>query len=85
MCLSTRAIKKGSKVLFIDDFMKAGGTAKGIVDLMQEFEAEIAGVGVLMATKEPAHKVIQDFKTLLWLDTVDEVNKCVNIYSALTE
>ena len=82
MCLSTRAIKKGSKVLFIDDFMKAGGTAKGIIDLMQEFQAEIVGVGVLMATKEPERKLVDDFKTLLWLETMDEINKKVNIYSS---
>ncbi len=81
MCLSTRAIKKGCKVLFIDDFMKAGGTAKGIIDLMLEFEAEVVGVGVLMATKAPTEKLVEDFKTLLWLDTVDENNKVVDIYS----
>lgn len=81
MCLSTKAVKKGAKVLFIDDFMKAGGTAKGIIDLMQEFEAEIVGTGVLMATKYPEKKVVQDFKTLLWLDTVDESNKVVDVYS----
>lgn len=82
MCLSTRAIKKGSKVLFIDDFMKAGGTAKGIVDLVQEFESELVGVGVLMATKAPEDKLVQDFKTLLWLDEVDQVGKKVNLYSS---
>lgn len=81
MCLSTRAIKKGSKVLFIDDFMKAGGTAKGIMELMQEFEAQLVGIGVLMATKVPEDKVVDDFKTLLWLDAVDESNKVVDIYN----
>lgn len=81
MCLSTRAIKKGSKVLFIDDFMKAGGTARGIIDLMQEFEAELVGVGVLMATKTPQIKLVEDFKTLLWIDTVDESSRIVDIYS----
>lgn len=81
MCLSTRAIKKGSKVLFIDDFMKAGGTAKGIIELMQEFEAQLVGIGVLMATKVPETKVVEDFKTLLWLDAVDENNKVVDIYN----
>lgn len=83
MCLSTKAIKKGSKVLFIDDFMKAGGTAKGIIDLMQEFESEIVGVGVLMATKIPEEKVVNDFKTLLWLDGVDENTKEVNVYRGI--
>ncbi len=83
MCLSTKAIKKGSKVLFIDDFMKAGGTARGIIDLMQEFESEIVGVGVLMATKIPEEKVVSDFKTLLWLDHVNESTKEVNVYRGI--
>lgn len=83
MCLTTKAVKKQSKVLFIDDFMKAGGTAKGIIDLMQEFEAEIAGIGVLMATKSPEKRMIQDFKTLIWLDDVDEENKEVKVYSGV--
>lgn len=82
MCLSTRAIKKGSKVLFVDDFMKAGGTAKGIIDLVQEFESELVGVGVLMAIKEPENKLVQDFKTLLWLDEVEPESREVKIYSS---
>lgn len=81
MCLSTRAIKKGSRVLLVDDFMKAGGTAKGVMDLMQEFQAEIAGVGVLMATKEPVKKLVEDFKTLIWMDQVDETSKEFKLYS----
>lgn len=75
MCLSTKAIKKGSKVLFVDDFMKAGGTARGIRELVNEFESELVGTGVLMATKQPQKKIMGDFKTLLWLDTVDEGKK----------
>jgi purine operon repressor len=82
MCLSTRAIKKGSKVLLIDDFMKAGGTAKGIIDLMQEFQAQLIGIGVLMATKEPTKKLVEDFKTLLWLEVEDELNREMKIQSA---
>lgn len=83
MCLSTKAIKKGSKVLFIDDFMRAGGTAKGIMDLMLEFEAEIVGCGVLMATKMPEKKVVNNFKTLIWLDCIDEISRNVNISSGI--
>ncbi|MHC1749019.1 MAG: pur operon repressor [Cellulosilyticaceae bacterium] len=83
MCLSTKAIKKGSKVLFIDDFMKAGGTAKGIIELIQEFESEVVGIGVMMAVKEPEIKLVDDFKALLWLDDVDELQKKVNIVSYL--
>ena len=48
---------------------------------MQEFEAQLVGIGVLMATKVPENKVVEDFKTLLWLDAVDENNKVVDIYN----
>ncbi len=79
MCLSTKAVEKGSKVLFIDDFMKAGGTAKGIIELMQEFESEVVGVGVLMATKEPVEKLYHNYKSLLLLNGIDEKKKEVYI------
>ncbi len=82
MCLSTKAMKKNVKVLLIDDFLKAGGTAKGVIDLMQEFQAEIVGIGVLMATKVPEKKLVDDFKTLIWLEQVDELNKECNLYSS---
>ncbi len=85
MCLSTKAVKKGSKVLFIDDFMKAGGTAKGIIELMQEFDSEVVGVGVLMATKTPTEKLYHSYKSLLLLNKIDEKDKKVYIQSALKQ
>ena len=83
MCLSTKAVKKGSKVLFIDDFMKAGGTANGIIDLMDEFESEVVGGGVLMATKEPEEKLFHNYKSLFVLNGIDEINKKIDIESVL--
>ncbi|WP_058486515.1 pur operon repressor [Defluviitalea phaphyphila] len=83
MSLAKRALKKNSKVIFVDDFMKAGGTAKGIVDLMKEFECEVVGVGVLMATKEPKEKLVQDYVNLLVLEKVDEDKKEIIVQSYL--
>lgn len=70
MSLSRRAIAPGSRVLVIDDFMKAGGTARGLVDLMGEFQAEVVGVGVLMETAEPAEKLIADYVSLVVLEAI---------------
>lgn len=70
MSLSRRAIKPGSKVIIIDDFMKAGGTAKGIEDMMKEFNAEVIGTGVLIATKEPEKKLVSDYISLLTLENI---------------
>ena len=39
MSLARRALKEQSRVLIIDDFMKAGGTIQGMVDLLNEFRA----------------------------------------------
>lgn len=79
MSLSRRAIPNGAKVLIIDDFMKAGGTAKGMRDLMEEFGAEVMGMGVFMATKEPEEKLVTDYVALLELTVLDEVKQIVNI------
>ncbi|OPA73196.1 pur operon repressor [Paenibacillus selenitireducens] len=48
MTLARRALKEKSRVLIVDDFMKAGGTIQGMIDLLHEFEAVVAGVGVLV-------------------------------------
>ncbi len=79
MSLSRRAIMKGTKSIFIDDFMKAGGTASGIIELMNEFENEVVGIGVLIETKEPEKKLVQNCISLLTLDSVDEENGTISI------
>lgn len=80
MSISKRAIKHGSKVIIIDDFMKAGGTAKGMMDMMKEFEADVKGIGVVIATKEPKDKIVKDYIPLLILDEVNEARGSINIY-----
>ena len=57
MSLSRRALSPGMKVVIVDDFMKAGGSARGLVDLVGEFGAEVAGIGVLVETAEPAPEI----------------------------
>ena len=72
MALSKKSVIEGSKVLIIDDFMKAGGTAKGMKDMMKEFKADVAGIGVLISTEEPKDKLISDYISLLNLKRIDE-------------
>ncbi|SJZ74510.1 pur operon repressor [Selenihalanaerobacter shriftii] len=75
MSLSRRALQVGSKVIIIDDFMKAGGTAKGMLDLMKEFQTEVLDIGVLMETSEPENKLVSDYTSLITLERVDEKNQ----------
>lgn len=72
MVLSLRSLKRSSKLLFVDDFMKGGGTAKGILELAREFECEVAGIGVLIQTAEPVRKLVDSWYSLLTLQGVDE-------------
>ncbi|KRQ86696.1 Pur operon repressor [Caloramator mitchellensis] len=71
MSLSKKAINKGSRVVFIDDFMRAGGTAKGIIELMKEFESRVVGIGVFVEAKTD-RKLVNDYISLLTLEGVDE-------------
>lgn len=79
MALSIKALKKNSRLLFIDDFMKGGGTAKGIAELAREFDCTIAGCGVLIETREPARKLVDNYYSLLTLNSVDEENCTIDI------
>ncbi|MFN3285353.1 MAG: pur operon repressor [bacterium] len=71
MTLPLRAVREGQRVLFIDDFVRGGGTARGVVDLMREFRAEVVGVGVLVASREPRHKLVDDYFALLVFEGTD--------------
>ncbi|WP_346355197.1 pur operon repressor [Azotosporobacter soli] len=79
MSLPRRAIEPGSKVLIIDDFMKAGGTARGMADLAQEVGGRVVGIGVLVATIEPEEKLIENYLALLTLHAVEQQKKTIDI------
>jgi purine operon repressor len=65
MTLPLRAIPPGSKVVFIDDFLRGGGTARGVLDLVREFRAELVGIGVLIETAVPREKMAERYLSLI--------------------
>ncbi|MFC4303348.1 pur operon repressor [Cohnella boryungensis] len=73
MSLARRALKEESRVLIIDDFMKAGGTIQGMVDLLYEFRAVVAGVGVFAESGEVDNeeRLLHDYVSLARLTEVD--------------
>ncbi|MBQ7488614.1 MAG: pur operon repressor [Clostridia bacterium] len=79
MSLSRRAVKEGQRTLIVDDFMRAGGTPRGMVDMMKEFSVSVAGICVLMSTAEPAKKRIDGVKSLLMLESIDDSTGSANI------
>ena len=79
MVLPLRSLKRNSRLLFIDDFMKGGGTAKGILEMAREFGCEVAGTGVLIQTREPAKKLVDGYYSVLTLNGVNEEEKTIDI------
>lgn len=73
MSLARRALKDQSRVLIIDDFMKVGGTVQGMIDLLHEFNATVAGVGVFVESGaiESEERLLQDYVSLAKLTAID--------------
>ncbi|WCK54624.1 pur operon repressor [Aneurinibacillus sp. Ricciae_BoGa-3] len=79
MSLARRSMPEHSKVLIIDDFMKAGGTVRGMIDLLEEFKAEVAGIGIFMETANVPELLVDDYVSLLSMTEVDTRDKEVRL------
>lgn len=82
MALSRRAVKPGQRALIVDDFMKGGGTLQGMVDMMTEFQAEVVGIGVMIATAEPKEKRCKNARSLMVLRGFDRLSGACNVSPA---
>ncbi|GAA0781762.1 pur operon repressor [Hathewaya limosa] len=77
MTLARKAIDRHSKCIFIDDFMKGGGTATGIINLLKEFECELLGIGVFIEDIETKEKLVKDYISLLQFEGINEEGNAV--------
>lgn len=82
MSLSRRAVKEGQRAMIVDDFMRAGGTARGMVDMMREFAVTVVGVCVLASTQEPVKKRLEGVRSLLVIEGTDEASGSVSVRPA---
>lgn len=80
MSIAKRAVRNGSKAIIIDDFMKAGGSVKGIIDMLKEFDVSVVGTGVVIATITPERKKNDDYVPLIRLGEVDEEHKQIHAF-----
>lgn len=80
MELAKRSLEPGSKVLIVDDFMKGGGTLNAMVDLVQEFNCEVAGMAVLCETQATEQKIVADYLSLIEIDEVDQQTKTIKVH-----
>lgn len=71
MSLGRRSMPVQSRVLIVDDFMKAGGTIRGMYDLLHEFQAEVVGTGVLVEDTDTSERLVDQYVSLARLTAVD--------------
>ena len=72
MSLSRRAVREGSTALIVDDFTRGGGTANGMLSLLEEFNCKCAGMCFVMALDNPDQRMENNVKSLMLLsDIVD--------------
>ncbi|NLB20210.1 MAG: pur operon repressor [Clostridium sp.] len=77
MGLAKRTLKSGSRCLFIDDFLRAGGTVNGIRDLLYEFESELVGIGVLVDNKEVDKNLPMSYTSLVDYHGLNDVGELI--------
>ena len=69
MSVSRRAIREGSTALIVDDFIRGGGTAHGMLSLLNEFNVKCAGLCFVMAVDHPK-KWIEGEKALILMKEI---------------
>ncbi|MCG1030323.1 pur operon repressor [Virgibacillus halodenitrificans] len=82
MVLPKRSLWEGANVCIIDDFMKAGGTINGIVNLLDEFNANVTSIGVLAeADDEEEERVVEDYTSLVKISNVNIKEKSIEVHA----
>lgn len=82
MVLPKRSLKEGTNVCIIDDFMKAGGTITGMINLLQEFNANVLAIGVLAeADDEEEERVVNNYTSLVKITNVDIKRNNIEVHA----
>jgi len=77
MSIAKRAVSPGKKALIIDDFMRGGGSLKGLTDILSEFNIEVVGIGVAIASLFPEKKKVSSYFPITLLKNINEEDKTV--------
>ena len=72
MALSRRAVREGQRALIVDDFMRGGGTARGMIELMKEFSVTVAGICFVLALENPKRRLVEGEKTLMLFSDIKD-------------
>ena len=59
--------------------MKAGGTVNGMISLLDEFQAQLAGIAVLVEAEKAEERLVEDYLSLIRLSDVDLKQKQIRV------
>ncbi|PLS03471.1 pur operon repressor [Neobacillus cucumis] len=79
MVLSKKSMRQDSRVLIVDDFMKAGGTVMGMISMLEEFNSELAGIAVLVEDEKIQERLVDEYLSLVQLSDVDVKEKRISV------
>ncbi|MBM6753838.1 MULTISPECIES: pur operon repressor [Lactobacillaceae] len=74
MELSRRTLKEGANVVIIDDFLKGGGTMKGMQSLIKEFDAHLVGMNVFAEGQFEGERLVSGCTSLIKVTTEEGPN-----------
>ncbi|EAK8955542.1 pur operon repressor, partial [Listeria monocytogenes] len=61
------------------DFMKAGGTINGMKNLLEEFNAHLVGIGVLVESEYAEERLVDDYVSLVKIKNVNMKEKQIEV------
>lgn len=68
LCIHKDSIKKGQKVLIIDDLLATGGTVKAAAELIKQLGGEVVGCAFLMGLDDlKGEELLKDYKLKILL------------------
>ena len=77
MSIAKRAVSQGSKAIVIDDFMRGGGSLKGVIEILGEFDINVEAIGVAMVSREPEKKKVSKYLPIVYIDEIDEERQVI--------
>ena len=79
MSIAKRAVEPGRKAIVIDDFMRGGGSLRGIQDILAEFDVETVGIGVALEARFPEKKKVSNYTPIIIIEDIDEETKTIKL------
>lgn len=80
MSLVKRSVVPGANVVVVDDFMRGGGSVRGIADILNEADMNVVATGIIISSVEPVRKKIDKYLPLLYLGDIDDETRKIDVF-----